>query len=189
MAKLIYSPIASLDGYVADEDGKWGWSVPDNAVHALVSDLARPLGTWLLGRRMYDVLVAWEVIDDAQPEIRDFADIWLAADKVVYSRTLGEPSSARTRIEREFVPEAVSRMKDEAERDLSVGGAKLAAPALRRSGAPSRPRRRDPAVPCRRSWLAVARRRCRVTSVSRSNCSTSAGLATASSTCGIASAT
>ena len=95
MAKLIYSPIASLDGYVADDDGKWGWSVPDNAVHALVNDLARPVGTWLLGRRMYDVLVAWETIDDEQAEIRDFADIWRAADKVVYSRTLEEPSSAR----------------------------------------------------------------------------------------------
>ncbi len=131
MAKLVYSPIASLDGYVADEDGKWGWSVPDNAVHALVNDLARPVGTWLLGRRMYDVLVAWETIDDEQAEIRDFADIWQAADKVVYSRTLKEPSSARTRIEREFAPEAVNRMKDESERDLSVGGPELAAQALR----------------------------------------------------------
>ncbi len=131
MAKLIYSAIASLDGYVADEDGKWGWSVPDNAVHTFVNDLARPVGTWLLGRRMYDVLVAWETIDDEQAEIRDFADIWRAADKVVYSRTLEEPSSARTRIEREFAPEAVTRMKDESERDLSIGGPALAAQALR----------------------------------------------------------
>ena len=131
MAKLIYSPIASLDGYVADDDGKWDWSAPDDAVHALVNDLARPVGTWLLGRRMYEVLVAWETIDDQQPEIRDFAEIWRAADKVVYSRTLEAPSSARTRIEREFDPDAVRRIKDESERDLCVGGPELAAHALR----------------------------------------------------------
>jgi len=131
MATLIYSPIASLDGYVADEDGKWDWSEPDEAVHAFVNDLARPVGTWLLGRRMYDVLVAWETIDDEQPEMRDFAEIWRSADKVVYSRTLAEPSSARTRIEREFDPGAVRRIKDGAERDLTVGGPDLAAQALR----------------------------------------------------------
>ena len=131
MAKLIYSPIASLDGYVADEDGKWDWSTPDEAVHALVNDLARPVGTWLLGRRMYDVLAVWETIDDEQPEIRDFAEIWRSADKVVYSRTLAEPSTARTRIEREFDPGAVRRIKEESERDLTVGGPDLAAQALR----------------------------------------------------------
>ena len=131
MSKLIYAPIASLDGYVTDAAGKWDWSMPDDAVHALVNDLARPLGTWLLGRRMYDVLVAWETIDDEQPQMRDFAEIWRSADKVVYSRTLEEPSSARTRIERAFEPEAVRRMKDESERDLTVGGPQLAAEALR----------------------------------------------------------
>jgi dihydrofolate reductase len=131
MAKLIYSPIASLDGYVADEDGTWDWSMPDAAVHAFVNDLARPVGTWLLGRRMYDVLAVWDTIDDEQPEIRDFAEIWRSADKVVYSRTLAAPSSARTRIEREFRPEAVSRLKDESDRDLSIGGPELAAQALR----------------------------------------------------------
>jgi len=131
MAKLIYSAIASLDGYVADGDGKWDWSVPDEAVHALVNDLTRPVGTWLLGRRMYDVLVAWETMDDEQPEMRDFADIWRSADKVVYSRTLEQPSSARTRIEREFDPGAVRRIKEESERDLCVGGPELAAQALR----------------------------------------------------------
>ena len=131
MAKLIYSPIASLDGYVADDDGKWDWSVPDEAIHAFVNDLARPVGTWLLGRRMYDVLVAWETMDDDAPLMRDFAGIWRAADKVVYSRTLEAPSSARTRIEREFDPDAVRRIKDESERDLSVGGPELAAHALR----------------------------------------------------------
>ena len=131
MPKLIYSPIASLDGYVADADGRFDWSMPDEAVHAFVNDLARPVGTWLLGRRMYDVLVAWETMDDDQPEMRDFAEIWRASDKVVYSRTLEAPSSARTRIEREFDPEAVRRMKEESDRDLSVSGPELAAQAFR----------------------------------------------------------
>ena len=131
MAKLIYSAIASLDGYVADEDGKWDWSVPDEEVHAFVNDRARPIGTWLLGRRMYDVLVAWETMDDEAPLMRDFAQLWRAADKVVYSRTLEAPSSARTRIEREFDPEAVRRLKEEADRDLCVAGPELAAQALR----------------------------------------------------------
>jgi len=131
MAKLVYSAIASLDGYVADEEGKWDWSMPDEEVHAFVNDLSRPHGTWLLGRRMYDVLVAWETMDDEAPLMRDFAELWRGADKVVYSRTLEAPSSARTRIEREFDPEAVRRMKDEAERDLAVGGPELAAQAFR----------------------------------------------------------
>ena len=131
MAKLVYSAIASLDGYVADEQGRWDWSVPDEDVHALVNDLVRPLGTWLLGRRMYEVVVAWETIDDKDPVIRDFAEIWRSADKVVYSRTLEEPSSARTRIEREFDPEAVRRMKAESERDVSIAGPELAALAFR----------------------------------------------------------
>ena len=133
MAKLIYSAIASLDGYVADEEGKWDWSVPDEDVHAHVNDLARPLGTWLLGRRMYEVLVAWETIEDEDPVIRDFAEIWRSADKVVYSRTLQAASSARTRVEREFDPEAVRRMKDESERDLCIAGPELAAQAFRAS--------------------------------------------------------
>ena len=131
VARLIYSAIASLDGYVADEEGKWDWSVPDDDVHALVNDLARPLGTWLLGRRMYEVLAAWETIDDEDPVIRDFAEIWRSADKVVYSRTLQAASSARTRIEREFDPETVRRMKAESERDLSIAGPGVAAHAFR----------------------------------------------------------
>jgi dihydrofolate reductase len=131
MANLIYSAIASLDGYVADEHGKWDWSFPDEDVHAFVNDLARPVGTWLLGRRMYDVLVAWETMDDEAPEMRDFADIWRSSDKVVYSRTLEAPRSARTRIEREFDREAVRRIKDGSERDLCVAGPDLAGQALR----------------------------------------------------------
>jgi dihydrofolate reductase len=127
--RLIYSAIASLDGFVADEHGRFDWAEPDEAVHAVVNDLMRPAGTHLYGRRMYEVLVAWETIDDDAPVIRDFAQIWRAADKVVYSRTLHEVSSARTRIEREFDPEAVRRMK--ADHDIVVGGPELAAQAIR----------------------------------------------------------
>jgi dihydrofolate reductase len=131
VAKLVYSAITSLDGYVADEEGRWDWSMPDEAVHAFVNDLSRPIGTWLLGRRMYDVLSAWETMDDEDPVMRDFAEIWRSGDKVVYSRTLEAPSTARTRLEREFDPEAVGRMKAGAERDLCVAGPELAAQAFR----------------------------------------------------------
>ncbi len=132
MAKLIYLAIMSLDGYVADEDGKFDWGEPDEEVHAFVNDLARPVGTHLLGRRMYEVMVAWETIGlaDQPPHIRDFAEIWQTADKIVYSKTLETVSSARTRIERDFDPEAVRQMKAAAERDLSVAGPELAAQAF-----------------------------------------------------------
>jgi dihydrofolate reductase len=133
MAKLIYSAIASLDGYIADEDGKFDWAEPDEEVHAFVNDLSRPVGTFLLGRRMYDVLLAWENLQlaDQQPVIRDFAEIWRAADKIVYSRTLETASSARTQIEREFDPEAVRELKARADRDLAVAGPELAAQAFK----------------------------------------------------------
>jgi dihydrofolate reductase len=134
MAKLIYMAIASLDGYVADADGNFDWSMPDEEVHAFVNELERPVGTHLYGRRLYEVMVAWETMDtsaDQQPVMRDFAEIWRAAEKVVYSRTLEAASTARTRIERDFDPEAVRRMKASAQRDISIGGAELAAVALR----------------------------------------------------------
>src|SRR5918999_558160 len=131
MAKLIYSAITSLDGYVADEQGRWDWSRPDEEVHAFVNDLVRPVGTPLYGRRMYEVLVAWETMDDPAPEMRDFAQIWRAADKIVYSRTLEGVSSERTHLEREFDPDAVRRMKEDADRDLTVAGPELAAQAIR----------------------------------------------------------
>jgi dihydrofolate reductase len=133
MAKLIYSAITSLDGYVADEDGKFDWAEPDEEVHSFVNDLERPVGTYLLGRRMYEVLVAWETImlADQPPFIRDYAEIWRAADKIVYSTSLETVSSARTRIERGFDPEAVRRMKASAERDITVGGPDLAAQAIK----------------------------------------------------------
>jgi dihydrofolate reductase len=133
MGDLIYAAIASLDGYVADADGNFDWAAPDEEVHAFVNDLERGIGTHLFGRRMYEVLVAWETmpVEGEPPVIRDYAEIWRAADKVVYSSTLEEPSSARTRIERTFDPEAVRRMKASAERDLGIGGPHLAAEALR----------------------------------------------------------
>ena len=131
MADLIYSAIASLDGYVADADGKWDWSMPDPEVHAFVNDLERPVGTHLYGRRMYEVLVAWETMDDPDPLMRDYAEIWRGAEKIVYSSTLEAVSSARTRIERTFDPDAVRELKRTAERDLTIGGAALAAHAFR----------------------------------------------------------
>ena len=133
MAKLISSALASLDGYVADEAGSFEWAEPDAEVHAAVNDLTRRVGTHLLGRRMYDVLVAWETLDveDEPTEIREFAEIWHASDKVVYSTTLDRPSSARTRIERSFDADVVRAMKASAERDLAIGGPELAGHAFR----------------------------------------------------------
>jgi len=134
MAKLIYSAITSLDGYVADAQGNFDWAQPDEEVYAFVNDLERPIGTYLFGRRMYETMVYWETPPDLvhQPHVvHDFAQIWRTADKIVYSRTLERPSSARTRIERDFDPEAVRHMKASAERDITVGGAGLAAQAIR----------------------------------------------------------
>ena len=134
MAKLIYAALTSLDGYVADESGNFDWAAPDEEVHAFVNELMRPVGTQLLGRRMYDVLAVWDTIDTGPGQaavIRDFTEIWRASDKVVYSRTLGAVSTARTRLERDFDPEAVRALKGEADRDLTVGGPGLAAEALR----------------------------------------------------------
>ena len=134
MAKLIYSAITSLDGYVADEDGNFDWAAPDAEMHSFVNDLERPVGTYLYGRRMYEVMAYWETahtLADQPPFIQDFAEIWQAADKIVYSRTLETVSSARTRIERDFDPEAVRQMKTAAGRDITVGGPALAAQAIK----------------------------------------------------------
>jgi dihydrofolate reductase len=133
VANLIYLSIASLDGYVADQDGNFDWAEPDEEVHTLVNDLERPVGTFLLGRRMYEVLVAWETMETAdQPSfIEDFAGIWRAADKLVYSKTLNAASSARTRIEPVFDADAVRELKASEDRDLTVGGPELAAEAIR----------------------------------------------------------
>jgi dihydrofolate reductase len=133
MANLIYMAIASLDGYVADEDGNFDWAAPDEEVHAAVNNMLRPVGTYLFGRRMYKVLVDWETMPLAgqSPAVQDFAQLWHAADKIVYSRTLTTAASARTRIERAFDPEVIRQMKARADRDLTVGGPDLAAQAFR----------------------------------------------------------
>lgn len=134
MARLVCTGITSLDGYLADENGAFDWSAPDEEVHAFVNDLERPIGTYLYGRRLYEVMVYWETAHtqpDQPPVILDYATVWQAADKVVYSTTLGSVTSARTRLERTFEPQAVRAMKDAADRDLSIGGAALAAHAFR----------------------------------------------------------
>ena len=134
MAKLIYSAIASLDGYVADEDGNFDWAAPDEELHRFVNELERPIGTYLYGRRMYEVMVYWataQAVAGRPPFEQDFAEIWRAADKIVYSKTLEKLSTARTRIERDFDPETVRQMKASTERDMSVGGPDLAAQAIK----------------------------------------------------------
>jgi hypothetical protein len=124
MAKLIYSMLASVDGYVADSEGKFDWAEPDEEVHAFVNDLVRPVGTHLYGRRLYEVMAVWEDLNltDEPASVRDFAEIWRAADKVIYSRTLRTATTARTRIERAFDADAVRQMKVHAERDSIIGG-------------------------------------------------------------------
>ena len=184
MAQLIYAAIASLDGYIEDETGSFDWAAPDEEVHAFVNDLERPVGTYLYGRRMYETMV---VLGDrpgrptSSPDaMRDFAEIWRAADKVVYSKTLESASTARTRIERDFDPEAVRQLKASAHDDLGVGG-----PSSRR-------RRSEPgswtsatSSSCRSSW-AAASGRCRTASGWSSTCSTSAVSGTAPSSCATA---
>lgn len=133
MAKLIYAAIASLDGYIEDPQGKFGWAAPDDEVHAFVNDLERPIGTYLYGRRMYETMVFWETVStetDEPPVFWDYAEIWRAASKIVYSQTLQTVSSARTRIEREFDPNAIRRLKQSSEADITVGGAELAGHAI-----------------------------------------------------------
>ena len=134
MAQLMYSAVMSLDGYVADKDGKFGWAEPDEEVHAFFNDLTRPVGTHLYGRRMYETMRVWETdpsLADHSPLMRDFADIWQAADKVVYSTTMADVSTTRTRLARAFEPEAIRQMKASAEHDLTVGGPDLAAHAFK----------------------------------------------------------
>lgn len=134
MATLTYGTQTSLDGYIEDAKGDFSWATPDSEVHAFINELERPIGTYLYGRRLYEAMVYWESFDaqpDEAPAVVDYTRIWRAADKVVYSTTLETAGSARTRIERTFAPEAVRAMKEAADRDLSVGGATLAAEALR----------------------------------------------------------
>ncbi len=131
---LVYSAIASLDGYTADAEGKFDWAEPDEEVHAFVNDLERGIGTYLYGRRMYEVMLYWETapLDGQSPVARDFAGIWRSADKIVYSTTLRTASTARTRVESRFDAEAVRALKQRG--DVSIGGPGLAAPAVPFSG-------------------------------------------------------
>jgi dihydrofolate reductase len=133
MGKLIYTAITSLDGYIEDETGKFDWAAPDDEVHAFVNELERPIEIYLYGRRMYETMVFWETVSKGpdQPSVgRDFAEIWRAAEKRVYSRTLEAASSARTRIERDFDPRAIRQLKEASGRDISIGGPDLAAHAF-----------------------------------------------------------
>ncbi len=133
MARLLYMAITSLDGYVADGDGKYDWAMPDDEVFGFVNDFERPVGTYLYGRRLYQEMTGWETAPQAgqSPLMLDFAQIWRAADKVVFSRSLEAVSTARTRIERDFDPGAVRQLKARADRDITVGGPALAAEALK----------------------------------------------------------
>jgi dihydrofolate reductase len=133
MAKLIYSAIASLDGYVADQQGNFDWAMPDEEVHAFVNDLERPIGIYLYGRRMYETMKAWEsdeILEDQPETMHDYAEIWRAADKIVFSRSLEEVETSRTRLECTFDPEEVLALKRTEQRDISIGGAELAGHAL-----------------------------------------------------------
>jgi dihydrofolate reductase len=130
MANLTYVAIASLDGYVEDEQGKFDWAAPDEEVHSFVNELERPVGTYLYGRRMYETMVYWESDSDRPPVYNDYAEIWRAAEKVVYSRTLQTVSSGRTRIEREFDASAIRQLKESSRSDISIGGANLAGQAI-----------------------------------------------------------
>jgi len=132
--KLIYTAICSVDGYVEDEEGSFGWAEPDEEVHRFVNELVRPVGTYLYGRRMYETMAAWETdpgLAAGSEYMREFAEIWRAAEKVVYSRSLEQTTTARTRLERDFDPDAVGERKTSAEADLAIGGPELAAHALR----------------------------------------------------------
>jgi len=130
MSRLVYSALASLDGYVEDADGAFDWAAPDDEVHAFANELERPIATYLYGRRMYETMRFWEQPPDLSPVAHEYAEIWQSADKIVYSRTLAEASTARTRIEPEFDPAAIKRLKETASGDLTIGGAELAAHAI-----------------------------------------------------------
>ena len=135
MAKLIYPINVSLDGYMEDEHGDLEWSTSDDEVFAFWTDFQRKIGTYLYGRRMYESMVYWETANvkkgDGSEEIREFAHIWRAAEKIVYSQTLQSASSARTRVEREFNPDEIRRLKESSEADITIGGSELAGMAMK----------------------------------------------------------
>jgi dihydrofolate reductase len=134
MAKLIYAAISSLDGYVADSEGNFDWSMPSEEVHRFVNNLERRIGTYLYGRRMYEVMRYWETASTGNGEPsagQEFAKMWQATDKIIYSRSLENVSTARTKLEREFDPAVIRRMKADASRDIAVSGPTLAGQALK----------------------------------------------------------
>jgi dihydrofolate reductase len=134
MAHLIYSAITSLDGYIEDTEGKFDWAAPDEEVHRFINDLERATGTYLLGRRMYETMLVWETDPDLindSPITRDYAEIWQAANKIVYSRTLGAVPTHKTQLERTFDPLAIRQLKETVEQDISIGGPEFAAHAFR----------------------------------------------------------
>ena len=134
MAQLIYSAIASLDGYIEDRDGNFDWAMPDEEVHSFINNLERTVGTYLYGRRMYEIMMVWETdpgFAADSPLTQDFAQVWQAADKIVYSKTLAVASTLKTQIERNFNPEAIKQLKITAQQDISIGGPGLAAHAFR----------------------------------------------------------
>ena len=134
MAHLIYSAISSLDGYIEDTDGNFDWAMPDEEVHRFINDLERRAATYLYGRRMYETMVVWETDPNLaadSPLTQDFAEIWQAADKIVYSKTLEKVSTSKTELKRNFDPQAVKQLKESAESDISIGGPDLAAHAFR----------------------------------------------------------
>jgi dihydrofolate reductase len=133
MGRLVYTGITSLDGYIADESGSFDWSMPDEEVHSFINDQERAFGTYLYGRRLYEVMVAWETMDavpDQPVSIREYTRIWRAAEKIVFSSTLPAVSSERTAIERVFDPDAIRALKRDSTADLTIGGAELAGHAL-----------------------------------------------------------
>jgi len=133
VAKLTYSMLTSLDGYVADQDGNFEWAAPNEEVHAFIDDLERSTGTFLLGRRMYETLAVWDTMpeDGPSPAVNDYGRIWRAAKKIVYSTSLSEPTTKSTEIEHEFNVEAISRLKLRSDRNLVIGGPHLAAEAIK----------------------------------------------------------
>jgi dihydrofolate reductase len=134
VARLLYVALTSLDGYIEDKNGNFDWAAPDDEVHRFINDLTRPIGTFLYGRKMYETMVVWESIHalpDQSPVMLDFAEIWQSADKIVFSTTLASASSARTRIEEGFNPEAIRRLKSDLNQDIAIGGADVGGQALR----------------------------------------------------------
>lgn len=134
MAHLIYTVISSLDGYIENKEGKFDWAAPDEEVHGFINDLERTAGTYLLGRRMYETMMVWETDPSFaadSPIMLDYAEIWQAANKIVYSRTLGTVSTRKTQLERTFDPGSIRQLKEAVERDITIGGPGLAAHAFR----------------------------------------------------------